>query len=117
MDPITAAIIAALTSAITEVGKQGVQDAYNALKSVLARKYSARYGLLKAIDDLEKNPNSRKRKAVLQQEVEIANADQDQELLYYAYNLSQQVNHSRSYQIVSGSNNIAKQPGRDAYTA
>src|SRR5262245_22301291 len=94
MDPITAAIIAALTSVITEVGKQGVQDAYNALKSVLARKYYSRSRLLKVIDDFEKNPYSQEQKTVLQQEIKKAKADQDQELLYYAYNLSQQVNQS-----------------------
>src|SRR6266516_1298600 len=88
MDPITAAIIAALTSGLAEVGKEGVVDAYKALKSMLARKYSARYGLLKAVDDLEKNNTSPKLQAKLHEENKKVQSDRDPDILRPAYHIN-----------------------------
>jgi hypothetical protein len=41
VDPITAAIVAAISSGMAEVGKEGVLDAYKALKSLLSRKFGS----------------------------------------------------------------------------
>ena len=118
MDPITAAIIAAISSGMAEVGKEGVLDAYKALKSLLYRKFGSHSQVIKAVEDLEHNPSSQARTAVLQEEVAKAKADQDPDLRRAAYSLYQQVNQSsvsRSNQIAYGNRNVQQQAGQNAY--
>src|SRR5215469_147003 len=118
MDPITAAILAALSAGMAEVGKEGVLDAYKALKSLLSRKFGSRSQLIKAVDDLERNPTSQARTAVLQEEVAKAKADQDPDLYRAAYSLYQQVTYSsvsRSNQVAYGNRNVQQQAGQNAY--
>lgn len=118
MDPITTAIVAALTSSIADVAKKGVLDAYEALKALLKRKFGSQSNVVKAVEDLESNPSSQARTAVLQEEVAKAKADQDSDLLQYAYYLSQQVHHSsvsRSNQVAYGNTNVQQQAGQNAY--
>ena len=118
MDPITAAIIAALSSGMAEVGKESVLDAYKALKSLLSRKFGSHSQMIKAVEDLEHNPSSQARTAVLQEEVAKAKADQDPDLRRAAYSLYQQVNRSsvsRSNQVAYGNRSVQQQAGQNAY--
>jgi hypothetical protein len=85
MDPITTAIIAALTAGVvsgtTEVGKNVIVDAYNALKAALQKKCGLDSDLVEAVEKLEKKPDSTGRKETLKEEVEAAQADQDPDIL------------------------------------
>ncbi len=78
MDPITAAIVAALAAGLTEVRKNAVVDAYNGLKSLLKKKFGDDSKVVKAVDDLEEEKDSKGRQLTLQEQ--IAKADQDPEL-------------------------------------
>ncbi len=95
MDPITAAIVAALAagavSGATKVGEQVVSDAYNRLKELLKKKFGAKSKVLKAVKDLEANPKSTARKEVLKEEVAATKAHQDKELLRAAQTLLKSV--------------------------
>lgn len=77
MDPITAAIIAALAA----LSKDVVKDGYNALKGALQQKFGSESDLVDAVDKLEKKPDSEGRKAMLQEEMEIAKAIDDPDLI------------------------------------
>jgi len=91
MDPITAAITAALTtgvlSGISEVGGQAIVDAYGKFKKLLGRKFGTKSKVVKAVKELEANPKSAARKEVVKEEVAAARADQDAELLDAAWEL------------------------------
>lgn len=88
MDLITTAITAALSSlAVT-----GVQDAYETLKATLRRKYGQESDLIDAVEKVEKRPDSKGRQETLQEEVELAGADKDDEILEKARELIQLVN-------------------------
>ncbi len=85
MDPITAAIVAALTagavSGATKVAEQAISDAYGKLKELLGKKFGAKSKVVKAVKELETNPKSEARKAVVKEEVVAAKADKDADLL------------------------------------
>jgi hypothetical protein len=85
MDPVSATIVAALaagvTSGVTEVGKNAVTDAYNALKAAIKRRFGAESEIAKAVDGAEANPESKGRQAVLEEEIKKAGADKDAEVL------------------------------------
>jgi hypothetical protein len=88
MDPITLAIVSALTvgvaSGVTDISKKAIVDGYEALKAALKRKFGAESKVAKAVVEVEANPDSKSRPAVLNEEVVAAKADQDQELLSVA---------------------------------
>ncbi|MFP4221402.1 MAG: hypothetical protein ACLFSH_12580 [Phormidium sp.] len=77
MDPITAAIIAALAT----LSKDVIKDSYNALKGALKQKFGPDSDLVDAVDSLEKKPDSEGRKAMVQEEIEIAKAIDDPDLV------------------------------------
>jgi hypothetical protein len=60
MDPITAAIVAALTagavSAVTKVGQEVIADAYSELKELLVKKFGSKSKVIKAMKELEASP-------------------------------------------------------------
>ena len=91
MDPITIAIVAAITagvtSGVTEVGKQAIVDAYNALKTLLKSKFGPESKVMKAVGEVEGTPDSKGRQQTLQEEVTKVNADKDPELVQAAQNL------------------------------
>lgn len=95
MDPITAAIIGAVaagvTAGATDTAKKVVADAYEGLKSLIKRKFGSESKVAQAVADVEANPQSEGRKAVLQEEVATANADQDEELVAAANALIEQI--------------------------
>ncbi len=85
MDPITAAILAALStgaaSGFRDTAKVAITDGYNKLKELLTKKYGASSDVVQAIDKLEAKPTSAGRQGTLAEEVKEAGADQDGELL------------------------------------
>lgn len=95
MDPITAAIVAALAASaiggLTEIGKNAIVDSYTSLKSLLQKKFGSQSEVAKSVAGLEANPDSQSRKGVLQEEVKNAKADQDPELVQAAQALLSQI--------------------------
>ena len=85
MDPITAAIVAALTAGaiggLTETSKTAITDAYHKLKDLLNEKFGAKSNVVQAIDQLETKPGSVGRKETLQEAMIAINAEQDSEML------------------------------------
>lgn len=85
MDPITTAIVAALSvgavSGLTETSKTAITDAYTKLKDLLAKKFGAKSDVVQAIDQLETKPESVGRKETLREEITVVNAEQDNEVL------------------------------------
>src|SRR5258708_12642121 len=97
MDPITTAIVTALSAGLAGVGKESIRDAYQGLKMLLNRKFGSQSKVVKAVEDLEGNPSSQPRTAVLQEEVAKAGADRDPELLPTANYILQQLHYSSSF--------------------
>jgi len=95
MDPITTAILAAISagaiSGVTKAGEHIIVDAYGKLKELLGKKFGAKSKVVKAVKDLEANPKSEARKAVMKEEVVAAKADQDKDLLQAAQALLKSV--------------------------
>lgn len=93
MDPITTAILAALSagavSGLTEASKTAITDAYRTLKALLTKKFGGESDVLHAVGQVEAKPDSAGRKATLQEEVAAVKADQDQEVLHAAQALLQ----------------------------
>src|SRR5437016_2349690 len=73
MDPITTAIVAALSAGtidgITETSKTAMTDAYNAFKALLIKKFGTKSEVVQAIDRLEAKPESVGRQEALQEEI------------------------------------------------
>lgn len=73
MDPITTAIVAALTagavSGLTEASKTVITDAYQALKGLLTKKFGASSQVVQAVDHLEAKPTLTARQQGLQEEM------------------------------------------------
>jgi hypothetical protein len=84
MDPITTAIA---TVVLTDLGKNVIKDSYKALKDALTKKFGTESDLVDAVDKLEKKPDSESRKATVQEEVSLAKANDDLELLKLAQDL------------------------------
>ncbi|MDQ2885971.1 MAG: hypothetical protein M3Y39_07770 [Chloroflexota bacterium] len=95
MDPITTAIVAALSagaiSGLTEMSKTLVTDTYGKLKVLLSKKFGEHSDVLQAIDQLEKEPDAAGRKETLQEEITAVKADQDCEILQAAQELLHQL--------------------------
>ena len=77
MDPITLAIIGALS----KLSENVISDAYQALKNAIAHKCGVDSEVVKAVQNLEKKPDSKGRVETLQEEVLAAKIDHDPELL------------------------------------
>ncbi|WP_017658598.1 hypothetical protein [Baaleninema simplex] len=80
MDTITAAIVVALAN----LSKDAIKDSYNALKTALKTKFGSDSDLTEAVEGLEKKPDSEARQAMVQEEVEIAKANEDSEIVQLA---------------------------------
>lgn len=91
MDPITTAIIAAIAAGVIKssgsVGEKVITDAYEALKAIIKNKFGADSKVVKAVKDLEEEPNSEGYKTVLGEQVSKANANQDPEVCAVAQDL------------------------------
>lgn len=88
MDPITTAIVAALSAGavngLTEASKTAVIDAYHTLKDLLTKKFGTSSEVVQAIDRLEAKPESAGRQETLQEAMVAVNAEQDHEVLVAA---------------------------------
>ncbi len=91
MDPITTAIVAALTmgatSGITDTVKTMISDAYQELKSLLRNKFGHESSLVKSIEVLEAKPDAVGRQQTLDEEIIDAGANRDQDVLQAAQQL------------------------------
>ena len=88
MDPITTAIIAALSagalSGLTDTAKAAITDGYNKLKAVIQKRFGQEHAIVKAVEAVEAKPASAGRQGTLVEEITEAGADQDAELLSLA---------------------------------
>jgi hypothetical protein len=91
VDPITAAILAALPTLASDTVKSGVKDAYDGLKAVIRRKWGEAAPISKAISALEGDPNSRAQAAVLEEKVGAVKATEDAEVLQALHTLLEQM--------------------------
>lgn len=91
MDPITTAIVAALSagaiSGLTETSKTAISDAYTRLKELLAKKFGASSEVVQALKQVETKPESGGRQTMLHEEIAAANAEQDREILAAAHHI------------------------------
>lgn len=91
MEPITAAIIAALTagaaSDLTEAAKKAISDGYSGLKALINEKFVGKDDVTDAVEKLEAQPESPGRQQTLAEELKAANAAADPELLGAAHSL------------------------------
>lgn len=111
MDPIATAIIAGIVAVTAKVGEQLVVDAYKNIKELLKKKFGARSKVVKAVRELETNPESAARRDVVKEEITAVKADQDQELLQAAHALLKviktQPGGEQIVLTIVGNNNIA----------
>jgi hypothetical protein len=84
MDPISAAIIAAVATGLVA---PPIADAYQALKRLLTRHFGQDSGIVKAVNTLEEKPDSGARKSLVQEEVSAAEATASPEILAAAQEL------------------------------
>jgi hypothetical protein len=86
MEPISA-IVAALAlgaaAAAKDVGGEAVKDAYAGLKALIARRYPQ-----VSVEQLEKAPESKNRRAVVEEDLQAANGAEDSELAGLAAKLT-----------------------------
>ena len=84
MDPVTAAVVAALAAGAAksagQVGEKVLVDTYEGLKALLRRKFGDQSGVVKAVGELEAKPDSGGRKETLKEEVAEAKAADDPEV-------------------------------------
>ena len=122
MDPITAAIVAALAAGAiagtTEVGKNVLVEAYNALKARLKQKLGEQSRVVKSVEFLEESHDSEASKALVHEAVVAAKADQDPDLQQAAQAVLAQVRAqpggAHYIQNVTGDYNASAQGGGDA---
>jgi glycyl-tRNA synthetase beta subunit len=82
MDPVTLAIVSALASgAVSGVAEKMVKEAYNVLRHKLKSTFGKDSELVKSVERLEARPDSNARRALVQEEVTIAKAEQYEEVL------------------------------------
>jgi hypothetical protein len=93
MDPITAAIVTAVSTGaiggLTEVGKTALTDAYARLKALLVKKFGKESEVVQAVEQVEAQPAEDVCKAALAKEVAAVKADQDGELIQIALAVQQ----------------------------
>jgi hypothetical protein len=82
MDPLTSivtALAAGAAAALQSTVEQVVKDSYAALKGLIQRKYAQ-----VDVNQIEANPTSKNRRGVVEEELAVAGADQDTEVLQQA---------------------------------
>jgi hypothetical protein len=85
MDPVTVAIIAAIsagsTSGVADATKKAIVDGYEGLKALLKKKFGTNSDAAEAIEKLQANPESPGRRETLAEELKMVNAAGEPELL------------------------------------
>jgi len=89
MEPITAAILAAVSSGAVKSGI--INDAYEGLKAVIRRKWGDSAPINKAITALEEDPKSKAQAALLDEKVGAVKASHDTEVLQALHQLVEQM--------------------------
>jgi hypothetical protein len=77
MDIFTSAIAAALG----DLGSAAVLGAYQAVKTLVLRKFGAESDLADALKKLEQKPDAQARQQLLKEEAAMAGADKDEEII------------------------------------
>jgi hypothetical protein len=119
MDPITAAILAALgAGALKGVGKLGqdvLSDAYEGLKNLLRRKFGEQGDVAQSVANLEQRPDSTARAGMLAEALGDVKANDDPEIVAAAKALLEQIEKlpggDQVVQQVTGSSNVALAAG------
>jgi hypothetical protein len=91
MEPITAAILAALPALAADTVKSTVKDAYEGLRAVIRRKWGDAGPITKAIISLEEDPNSKAQAAVLEEKILATKAAEDSEVVHALHQLVEQL--------------------------
>ena len=91
MDPITAAILAALPAMASDTVKSAVKDAYDGLKAVIQRRWGETAPITKAVTALEGDPSSKAQAGVLEEKVASVKATEDPEVLQALHKLVEQL--------------------------
>ena len=87
MESMTNTITQAIVDGLANLGQDAIKDGYSALKGVLQKKFGDKSDLVDAVDKLEKKPDSEGRKAILQEEFEIAKVNDDPDVIRLAQDL------------------------------
>jgi hypothetical protein len=127
MDPLTVIVTAVATGAavgLKDVAGAAIKDTYVGFKALILRKYG-RKGLVKqCIQNIENDPKSQPRQAMLKEELAKTQATQDQELLETAKGLLEAAKPADPQQgqqsiSITGSNNtitqVSQQAGDNAF--
>jgi hypothetical protein len=84
-------IIAAIVTGIANLSKDAIKDSYNAFKNYMKDKFGEESEVVKAVNEVERKPDSEGRKAILREEMKAAQADEDNDLLKLAQDLITQI--------------------------
>jgi hypothetical protein len=87
VEPITTAIVAAVTAGITDIGKDAFGGTYQGLKDPIKSKFGQDNKVSRAIAELEDNPESKVRHTILAESIVQEKADRDPELIHLAQRL------------------------------
>ncbi len=83
MDPVTTAIVAAVSASLDTVAKEAIKDTYQGLKKAVKKKL----GITGAIKDLETAPDSKQQQQLLAQEMAAQQAHKDADITALAQQL------------------------------
>ena len=81
VDLIIAAVIAGVSAGMTETAKVAIKDTYQAFKAHLHEVTSVNNDASKALESVEKKPDSTPRQAVLKEELTTLGIEHDNELI------------------------------------
>ncbi len=90
MEPLTALLSALVGGAIAasqDVAGSAIRDAYDGLKNLIVRKFGKNQDMSDALGKVEQRPESQPRRDTLREELALANADRDEEVLAVARQL------------------------------
>jgi len=91
MEPVTAAIIAALSagaaSGATDIAKKALVDGYGGLKALISKKIGNNSDVADAMEKLQAEPDSHGRQQTVAEKLKASNANADPELLAAAQSL------------------------------
>jgi hypothetical protein len=88
LDPITIAIIAAVSAGVTSgAAKEATIDAYKAIKNAVRSKFGKESKVSKAIAALEEDPDSKGQQLILSEQMAAVGVTKDPDLVFIAERL------------------------------